>query len=248
MSSPRAQGVAGAVGSIRYLGLSGFEIVTSTGQKVLINPALTANPSAPFAVADLGSVELVLVSHGSRFVLGDALTIVRQTGATLLCGPDVRVHAIRSGVDSSRILTLVPGGTRVVNGIRVKAVPSVHGSFLESDGVYLSSQSMGFVIFTPGGCIYYAGTTSLFSDMQLIGQLYKPDVVILPIGAMPGGSGLIQMDVDEALIAISWLRPRIVIPMVFADRADAERFAAAVPAVSPATNSCVLDPGLETAI
>ena len=33
-----------------------------------------------------------------------------------------------------------------------------------------------------GVTIYHAGDTDLFSDMKLIGELYSPDVAMLPIG------------------------------------------------------------------
>jgi L-ascorbate metabolism protein UlaG (beta-lactamase superfamily) len=41
----------------------------------------------------------------------------------------------------------------------------------------------GYVITFPGGAkVYQAGDTAVFSDMALIGEIYKPDVAILPIG------------------------------------------------------------------
>ena len=33
-----------------------------------------------------------------------------------------------------------------------------------------------------GTKLYFAGDTCVFGDMQLIGRIYEPDVVVLPIG------------------------------------------------------------------
>lgn len=55
--------------------------------------------------------------------------------------------------------------------------------------------------------VYHAGDTALFGDMKIIGELYRPDIALLPIG------GRYTMGMREAAIAASWLRPRVVIPM-----------------------------------
>ena len=55
---------------------------------------------------------------------------------------------------------------------------------IEDGGVVLyAGEPAGLVIRLPGGfTIYHAGDTALFGDMKLIGELYKPDVAMLPIG------------------------------------------------------------------
>jgi L-ascorbate metabolism protein UlaG (beta-lactamase superfamily) len=40
----------------------------------------------------------------------------------------------------------------------------------------------GLVISMGGTTFYHAGDTGLFSDMKLIGEIYRPDVVAVPIG------------------------------------------------------------------
>lgn len=40
----------------------------------------------------------------------------------------------------------------------------------------------GLVITIGGVVFYHAGDTGLFSDMQLIGEIYTPRIVALPIG------------------------------------------------------------------
>jgi L-ascorbate metabolism protein UlaG (beta-lactamase superfamily) len=81
------------------------------------------------------------------------------------------------------------------------------------------------------------------ADLQLFGQLYRPDVVFMPIGGTAGGSGLVQMDPQEAALATSWLRPKVVVPMVYTSAREATQFVEAVGADAPAVSVRVLDPG-----
>ena len=55
--------------------------------------------------------------------------------------------------------------------------------------------------------LYYAGDTSLFGDMRLIGEMHKPDVAFLPIGDR------FTMDPTAAAMACELLGVRQVIPM-----------------------------------
>ena len=58
-----------------------------------------------------------------------------------------------------------------------------------------------------GVTIYHAGDTGLFSDMKLIGELYRPDVALLPIG------GRYTMGTAEAMMAANFVGAKIVIPI-----------------------------------
>jgi L-ascorbate metabolism protein UlaG (beta-lactamase superfamily) len=58
-------------------------------------------------------------------------------------------------------------------------------------------------------CIYFAGDTNVFTDMQLIAQLYQPELAFLPIG------DLYTMSPREAALACRLLKPKQVIPMHF---------------------------------
>jgi L-ascorbate metabolism protein UlaG (beta-lactamase superfamily) len=55
--------------------------------------------------------------------------------------------------------------------------------------------------------MYHAGDTAVFGDMQLIRELYAPELAMLPIG------DLFTMGPREAARACEFLRPRTVIPM-----------------------------------
>ena len=55
--------------------------------------------------------------------------------------------------------------------------------------------------------IYHAGDTNVFGDMRLIGELYRPDIAILPIG------GHFTMGPREAALAVELLGVRHVMPI-----------------------------------
>ena len=69
-------------------------------------------------------------------------------------------------------------------------------------------EAVGYIMeFENGLKIYHSGDTSLMGDMKhIIGDFYKPDIAILPIG------GVFTMGPDEAAFACKLIRPKIAIP------------------------------------
>jgi L-ascorbate metabolism protein UlaG (beta-lactamase superfamily) len=55
--------------------------------------------------------------------------------------------------------------------------------------------------------MYFAGDTSIFGDMRLIGDIYKPEIAFLPIGDR------FTMGPDTAARACEMLGVRQVVPM-----------------------------------
>jgi L-ascorbate metabolism protein UlaG (beta-lactamase superfamily) len=58
-----------------------------------------------------------------------------------------------------------------------------------------------------GQTIYFAGDTDVFSDMRLIGEMYKPEIAFLPIG------DLYTMGPRQAAKACELLGVKQVVPM-----------------------------------
>lgn len=90
---------------------------------------------------------------------------------------------------------------------RVELTPPV-AQVKEFKGPIYTGSGTGYIIeFENGIKLYFAGDTSLFSDMKfVIGDYYKPDVAFLPIG------DIYTMDPKQAAIAALWINPRYVIP------------------------------------
>jgi L-ascorbate metabolism protein UlaG (beta-lactamase superfamily) len=89
----------------------------------------------------------------------------------------------------------------------VKMTPALHGSGIETiGGLIYGGNPCGFVIEVNGKKIYHAGDTGLTMDMQLL-EVEHIDVALLPIG------GNFTMDIEDALRAVDFIKPKKVIPM-----------------------------------
>src|SRR5919109_1436155 len=54
---------------------------------------------------------------------------------------------------------------------------------LDDGTVIYAGEPLGYVIeFESGFKLYHAGDTAVFGDMRLIGEIYNPDLAMLPIG------------------------------------------------------------------
>ncbi len=104
------------------------------------------------------------------------------------------------------------GGSQKIGDFEITMTHAFHSNSIEENGVrHYGGEPAGYVIRTPGGfTVYHAGDTALFGDMKLIGELYKPDVAMLPIGDR------YTMGPKEAAYAIRLLGVKHVIPMHYA--------------------------------
>jgi len=210
---------------IRYLGVAAFEITNSDGVVALVDPYIDDNVASPIKTSDLKRVDLILVTHGASDHLGDSAKLSKRFNAPIVCGPDVKAHLVREGVQADRISATIWGLVLDVAGMRVRSVESRHySSITEPDGTCYSGQPMGFIIYPePGVRIYDGGDTALFSDLKLIGQLYRPNIGLIHVTnprrflarhKMPNfvyG----EMSPYEAALAAQWLGLEYAIGMHF---------------------------------
>ena len=187
---------------------------------VLIDPWFTGNPAATCG-ADEVAATLIVVTHGHRDHLGDAVEISRRVGAPILAINELAIHLGRTA--DVQTLRGNIGGTLRWNGVAVKLVAAVHTSAIDTgDGFAAVTAAAGVVVRIGDKTIYHAGDTALFGDMRLIGDEVL-DAAIVPIG------GTYTMDARDAARAVELLRPGIVIPNHFDTfpqiRADPQEFA-----------------------
>jgi len=191
--------------AITWLGHSSFVVRTPGGKTVLFDPWYTGNPSFP-AHARPTSADLILVSHGHSDHITDAAAMAKSTGATV-----VGIWEVTSWLGSKGVQNIEPmnkGGTIRVQGLQITMTEAVHSSSFDDNGIVYLGEPAGFVIKLENGqTIYFAGDTALFSDMKLIGELYKPDIAFLPIGDR------FTMGPDTAALAAKWLGVKQVVPM-----------------------------------
>ena len=186
---------------INYYGHSAFLI--EGRDRVLIDPFLTGNSKAS-VTADKVDCDIICVTHGHADHLGDAVDIARRTGAVIACILEMSAWFERCGVKS---VGFNMGGAVNVKNTSITMVPAFHSSSIGAPGLEFSAAMPVGMVIDSGKVVYHAGDTCVFSDMKLIGELYSPDVAMLPIG------GFFTMDPKQAAMAVSLIRPKIVIPM-----------------------------------
>ena len=181
---------------ITYLGHSAFEIKTNN-KKILVDPFLVMYPNY-----DITGVTDIFVTHGHSDHLGNAIEISQKTGAKITAIFELANYCASKGAVSNGINL---GGWMNYSWGKVVAVPAFHSSSTP-EGFYAGCPC-GYIFEIEGKKIYHAGDTNLNSEIRTVGELYSPEISLLPIG------GLYTMDIKQATIASKWLNTGIVIPM-----------------------------------
>ncbi len=197
---------------ITYLGHSTFRFTTAGGEQIIIDPFLTDNPQTPEDLKQVGELDTILITHGHFDHFADAIPLARQTGATTVSNFEIYSYLQSQGIENSQ--PIQKGGTAQIGGIKVTAVNAFHSSSIQTedgDTIY-GGEPMGYVIeFESGFKLYHAGDTSIFGDMSLIGELYRPDLALLPIGDR------LVMGPYEAAHAVRLLGVRHVVPIHYSN-------------------------------
>ncbi len=163
---------------------------------VFIDPFLSGNPSATVSPQDIKECDMVIVTHDHDDHLGDAFDICQKTGATFVSQHELACLAEEKGIKTEGMNI---GGTIPVNGTQIHMTHALHTTE--------KGHPTGVIVTMDGHSVYHAGDTGLFSDMKLIGEMYHPEVALLPIGDR------YTMGVDEAVKAVEFVKPLYVIPM-----------------------------------
>jgi len=192
---------------ITWLGHATFKITSPQGKIILIDPWTQGNPACPDAHKNIDHVDIMLVSHGHFDHVGDAISIATATKPTCVAIVELAGWLESKGVQNT--IGMNKGGTVDVQGIKISMTHAIHTSSV-NDSVYVG-ESCGFVVeFENGRKLYHAGDTCAFSDMQIIREVHKPDVALLPIG------DFYTMGPREAAVAVRMLGVKHMIPMHYA--------------------------------
>ncbi len=165
-----------------WLGHSTLRCDLPGGEVVVIDPFIEQNPATPEAARRFERLDLILVTHAHGDHMADAVGLAKRHGALVIATYDLCGWLASQGVERTSGMNL--GGTQSACGLRITQVRADHTSGVEHEGrIVYGGVATGFVVRTASGyCFYHAGDTALFSDMQLIGELYRPDLAFLPIG------------------------------------------------------------------
>lgn len=188
---------------LTYFGHSSF-LVQSKNFNALIDPFLTGNPHTSVTPEDLENITHIFITHGHGDHIGDAEAIAKKWDSLIICnfeianylsGKNLRTHAMHIG------------GRRTFDFGIVKMTPALHGSGIPTEnGMVEGGLPGGFIIEVDGKKLYHAGDTGLSMEMKLL-ERENIDLALIPIG------GNFTMDIRDAVLAVDFIKPRIVIPM-----------------------------------
>ena len=192
--------------ALTWLGHNSFKLVTRGARTVLMDPWVESNPACPREHKTLDKVDVMVITHGHGDHMADAVTIGKKHKPTIVCNYEIHLFLEKKGVSNTKPMN--KGGTQEVAGLKFTMVHAVHSSGIEDGAqVVYGGEPCGYVITLEDGTrIYHAGDTAVMADMALIGELYAPEIALLPIG------DLYTMGPREAAVAARLLKPRYIVP------------------------------------
>jgi L-ascorbate metabolism protein UlaG (beta-lactamase superfamily) len=210
---------------LKWFGHAAFSITTPGGKVLLIDPWLSnpSNPEPQRAVASLEKADYILITHGHRDHVGDAVEIAKKTGARLIANPELAANLVKlNGFPTMQAegdgIMGIGGEIRIADGeVMVHMTPAVHSSSVfnpkagpnDAERAY-GGNPAGFVVSIRNGpTIYHSGDTAYFKDMETIGETYTIDVALLNIG------GHFGMEPKMAARAAQSVRAKLAIPHHF---------------------------------
>ena len=222
---------------LTWLGHATFRIQTPEGSVIYVDPWVMNNPMCPEAEKKVQKVDVMLCTHGHFDHIGDAVEIAKKHDPKVVGIFELCTWMKKKGVQ--QIAPMNKGGTQTVGDIKVTMVHAVHScGITDGDQIVYGGEACGFVIeFSNGVKIYHAGDTNVFTDMQIIHELYAPEIAMLPIGDH------FTMGPREAAHACGLLKPKTVIPMHFGTFPALTGTPGALQKLVPGINVVELKPG-----
>lgn len=168
---------------ITFIGHASFRVTTPQNKIVYIDAWLNQNPVAPDELKNVERADLFLVTHGHGDHLdADLIDVAQRTGAKVIAPAAVNQYLKSKGFDQLEFLQ--NGGATEVAGVKVTMTQAYHASHINTpEGPAFPHECVGYVVeVAPGFRIYHAGDTGIFGDMRLIGDIYHPQVSMIPIG------------------------------------------------------------------
>lgn len=222
-----AAGAVHAETKVHWYGQAAFRIDTPSGGVILIDPWLKVptNPEKD-SIEKLGRVDYILITHGHRDHVGEAIEIAKKTGAELIAPYGLQFNLKSMVGYPEKQATAATGGNvggtidLPKAGAKVTYTNAVHGSELTAPtlppaapgqpAAVASGNPVGYIIqIKDGPTIYHTGDTDVFTDMKLIPEFHKIDLMLACIG------GHFTMDPVRAAQAVEWVNPKQVVPMHF---------------------------------
>ena len=166
---------------IRWYGHAAFRITTAPGVTIIIDPYESDGFGGAISYRPItDQADIVLISHDH----GDHNCTATIEGAY----SEVRKEGVYD-----------------IRGVRIRAIPTFHDPSQGSE----RGRNLIFVIEADGLKVVHLGDLGHRLDRDVIAQIGKTDVLMLPVG------GFFTIDAEAATQVMNGIRPSIAIPMHF---------------------------------
>jgi L-ascorbate metabolism protein UlaG (beta-lactamase superfamily) len=193
-----------------WYGHSCVEVRTPGGLTILIDPWFS-HPRSPKPPEQVDRCDVMIVTHGHFDHFGDCLSIASRTRPAWPCIHELSLWLGRNYAHKDSVIGMNKGGTVDTRGVKVTLTHADHSAGdiygMAEVPIYLGEPVGAVVELENGFRFYHAGDTALFGDLRLIGELYRPEFALLPIG------GHFTMGPREAAMAAEWLGVKHVMPL-----------------------------------
>jgi len=185
---------------IKYIDHS-FFLISHDNCNVAIDPFIAGETSSKNSLNSM-KIDDILLTHAHGDHLGESIELSKIKGTNITGIFELANYCMRKGASASGINM---GGEISFPWGKAIWLPASHSSSTP-DGQYAGSPA-SILVKIGNLSIYHAGDTGLHADMKMIGDYYKPDISLLPIG------GYYTMGINEAVEAAKWLGSKKIIPM-----------------------------------
>lgn len=194
---------------VTWLGHATVLVTTAKGTNILIDPFIAGNPKFPKSYELPLAIPYMLLTHGHGDHISDAVPVAKKHGSNVVAIYELADYIKSQGVDKTIGINI--GGTVQLDDVAATMVEAKHSSGAQDKhGTHYVGVAAGYVLTIEGGpVLYHSGDTTVFGDMALIREIYKPDVAMLPIG------GHFTMGPKEAAHAVRLLGAKTILPLHF---------------------------------